>query len=224
MAKNQTNSPIIFRSIDARISELLSLPTPANLFDCLAHAQALLLYQIIRLFDGDIAARSSGEQLIPSLENAGLQLLTYVRFDDHLSSKPDLPFYPIQPIKDIWEDWILQESARRTALVTFYFLQTYRVLTGHIGLQCDGKMGLCHSWTLSSKLWDAGTTVEFAQAWKARQYYVVTNGQFAQVLQEAKAEDVDSFGRIWISSLLGIEETEGWFAARGGKLRMEMAR
>lgn len=185
----------------------------------MAHTQALCLYQIIRLFDGDVAARRSAEILIPSLENSALQLLNYVRFDDDLSALPELPLYPIQPTKDIWEDWILQESARRTALVTFFFLQAYRFMLGFVGLQCDGKLGLCHSWTLSAQLWNAKTAVEFAHAWSARQYFVVTNGQFAEILQEAKAEDVDTFGRIWISSLLGIEETEGWFASRGGSLR-----
>lgn len=47
------------------------------------------------------------------------------------------------------------------------------------GLECDGKLGLCHSWS------------------------------------EAEAGDVDRCKRVWISSLLAMEEAGGWFATGG---------
>lgn len=184
--------------------------------ESLAHTQALILYQIIRLFDGDIGARASAERTIPSLETSALCLLTHIQF--HTDAAAELPLYPLATTKSFWKDWIFQETARRTILLTFYFLQAYRLLRGDVGLACDGKLGLVHSWTVSGHLWHAGTPVEFAEVWRKRKHYVVTNSMFMQVLDEAQADDIDWFGKMMISSLLGIDEAEGWFCSRGGSL------
>ncbi|KAM5346785.1 hypothetical protein ACJ41O_009790 [Fusarium nematophilum] len=220
MAKNRVNSPVIFRSIESRVNDLLSSPAPVTSLECLAHTQALILYQIIRLFDGDIGARASAERMIPAIESSAMALFPHAQFDlDGTSST--LPLFPIGPTKTFWMDWILQESLRRTLLFSFYFLQSYRILAGYRGLHCDGRLGLCHSWTLSAHLWHARTPLAFAEAWKNKKHFVVTNAVFAEVLQEAVADDVDPFGKIFISSLMGADEAEGWFASRGGKLSTE---
>jgi hypothetical protein len=62
------------------------------------------------------------------------------------------------------------------------------------------------------------TPLSFAEAWKEKNHYVVTNAVFNDVLDEAKADDIDIFGKIMISSLLGRDEADGWFASKGGKL------
>ncbi|KAJ6446826.1 Meiotic recombination protein rec8 [Purpureocillium lavendulum] len=221
-AKTRVNAPIIFHAIEVRACDLLATPAPTRFLDVLARTQALILYQIIRLFDGDMRARSSAEKAIPALESATMDLLAHVRFDavDEAPAREELPLHPLAPTQAFWRDWILQESARRTCLFAFFFLQVYRLLAGQRGLTCDGRLGLCHAWTLSAHLWTAPSAVEFARAWGARRHFVVRDAQFASVLDEAKADDVDRFGRMWISCLLGVDEAEGWFASRGGSLRM----
>jgi len=62
------------------------------------------------------------------------------------------------------------------------------------------------------------TPLSFAEAWRDKNHYVVTNAIFSEVLDQAQAGDIDSFGRIMISSLLGRDEAEGWFVSKGGKL------
>jgi hypothetical protein len=218
LAKTAVNAPIIFRAIDLRVDDLLSSPPPTTLLEILAHTQSLILYQTIRLFDGDIHARASAERIIPEVEESAMCLLAHVRFDLEPPTK-ELPLYPLAPTKDFWNDWILQESARRTVLFCFFFLQAYRLVSGQRGLECDGRLGLCHSWTLSAYLWTASTPVQFGKAWKEKRHFVVTDAQFGEVLSAAQADDVDRFGRMWISSLLGMEEAEGWFVSRGGALR-----
>lgn len=217
MAKNRVNAPVVFRSIEARVHDLLASPAPVTARDCLAHTHALLLYQIIRLFDGDIAARASAERILPALENSALALLNHVNFDIDTPGR-ELPLFPLAPTKTFWVEWIYQESARRTLLFTFFFMQAYRILSRTKGLTCDGQLGLCHSWTLSSYLWQAKTPMAFAEAWKNKKHFVITNARFGEVLEEAMADDVDTYGKIFITSLLGIEEAEGWFGSRGGKL------
>jgi hypothetical protein len=219
MAKNPVNSSVIFKVIEARVADLVAASPPTTLPESLAETQALLLYQIIRLFDGDIAARASGELLIPYLETAPLNLLTYVRFDIELAEAATLPLYPVQEICEFWESWILHETARRTVFTVFYFLQSYKILAGYVGLTCDGKLGLCLSWTMSARLWDAKTAVEFAQAVREKRYFVIKSGQMQGWVTEARADDVDLFGKLWISSLMGLQETEGWLASKGGSLR-----
>lgn len=217
LAKNRVNAPIIFRSIESRVSDLLCFPAPNAPKECLAHTQALLLYQIIRLFDGDIGARVSAERDLVAIETSAIALFAHAQFDLDPAAK-ELPLFPVAPTKTFWIEWVLQESIRRTLLLTFYFLQAYRIMTLQKGLQCDGKLGLCHSWTVSSYLWRARTPMEFAEAWTKKKHFVVTNASFTELLQEAMAGDIDSYGKIFITSLMGIDEAEGWFASRGGSL------
>jgi hypothetical protein len=218
LAKTPLNGPIILRAIDTRVKDLLAAPPPSTLLEILAHTQSLILYQTIRLFDGDIRARSSAESIIEEVEESAMCLLAHVRFDIESPAK-QLALYPLAPTRDFWHDWVLQESARRTVLFCFFFLQAYRLLAGQKGLECDGRLGLCHSWTMSAHLWTAATPVQFATAWRDKNHFVVTDAQFGEVLKDARADDVDRFGRMWISTLLGMDEAEGWFATRGGVLR-----
>lgn len=37
-------------------------------------------------------------------------------------------------------------------------------------------------------------------------------------LRDARADDVDAFGRILLTALMGIDEAKGWFLTRGGSL------
>ncbi|KAH8169955.1 C6 zinc finger domain-containing protein [Sarocladium implicatum] len=218
MAKTPINTPVIMRSIDSYCTDLLSSPTPTTAFDALAHAQSLLLYQIIRLFDGDIRSRSSAERSITALETAAISLLPHVPFDEPLLPAPALPLTPLGPTKMFWKQWLFHESARRTMLFIFFFLQAYRMVSGGKILPCDGKLWLVHSWTMSAHLWKAKTPVEFAQAWKDRNHFVVTNAMFNAVLAEAKADDVDLFGKMLISALMGQDEADAWLTERGGSL------
>ncbi|KAK7425851.1 hypothetical protein QQZ08_007701 [Neonectria magnoliae] len=217
LAKNRVNAPIIFRSIESYVNDLLCSPAPDTPRDCVAHTQSLLLYEIIRLFDGDIGARACAERDLGAVETSAIALFAHAKFDLDPASK-EMPMFPIAPTKTFWLDWVLQESIRRTLLLTFYFLQAYRILTRQKGLQCDGKLGLCHSWTVSAHLWGARSPLAFAEAWKSRKHFVVTNAVFNEMLEEATADDVDTYGKIFITSLMGIDEAEGWFASRGGSL------
>lgn len=202
------------------MQDLLCEPIPTTPIDSLAHTQALLLYQIIRLFDGDISARASGERIIPVLETSAIGLLAHVIFDTEANCSDHFSECCLATISDLWKDWIFQESARRTLLFTFFFLQAYRVLTGSQNLyRCDGRLGLCHSWTVSEHLWQAGTALEFRDAWRQKNHFLIIDGQFNVVLSEAKAGDVDLFGKMLLSAAVGIPELEAWFASRGGSLR-----
>jgi hypothetical protein len=220
LAKNEINAFVIFRSIDIRVQDLLASPLPSTPEETLARVQALLLYQIILLFDGDILARAATEATTTALFDAALALM------NHITSEPPsislstatLPLYPVAAARDFWAFWIFQESARRTVLITFFLLQTSRMLSRQLPLQCDGKAYLCQSWTMSSYLWNARDPLEFALAWKDKKHYVVANADFSEFLDGARGDDLETFGKIFLTALIGIDEAKGWLLTRGGSL------
>lgn len=203
-----------------RGDELLMSPLPADSLEMLAHIQALILYLIMRLFDNDSRTCASADTIVPVLETAGFALLNHIDWD--LTSAPaqatELALYPITSTRTFWDAWIFQESARRTFLITFLFIQVYRVLSRHPNLHCDGKLNLCHAWTFSAHLWQARDAFDFAVAWRDQTHFVVTNADFSEVLGNAKADDIDKFGKIFITALLGIDEAKGWLYTRGTTL------
>ncbi|PLB43976.1 hypothetical protein P170DRAFT_394113 [Aspergillus steynii IBT 23096] len=217
MARNEVNAPIILASFKTRIQDLLSSSPPTTPLEALAHTQALILYQIMRLFDGDIQARASAEPLISTLESSALSLLQYVHFPDPFEPEAIFPG-SIEPVMEFWTSWVFQESARRTVLVTFYFTQIYRLLHDDPNMQCDGRLGLVHSWYFSAGLWHAQSAFDFAVAWTEKEHFVVYDANFTDVLQRARPTDVDLFGRMLLSAVLGIDEVRAWFYSRGAIL------
>lgn len=217
-SKTKTSGPVILRCIESYVEDLLRSDPPSTIQERLAHTQALLLYHIIRLLDGDLRSRAQAERQLSNLDDSVDALLPYIEFDIDGPGKGQLSLYPLAPTKAFWTNWILQESARRTLLFSLYFLQAYRIIAGIQPALCDGRSAMCRSLTISSHLWYANSAVAFAQAWNENRYFVVPDCSFEPVIKEAAAEDVDAFGRIMLSSCMGIEEAEGWFAARGSSL------
>ncbi|KAM5341190.1 hypothetical protein ACJ41O_015299 [Fusarium nematophilum] len=126
--KNRFNGPAILHSVESYVDDLLQSDPAPTLQDRLAHTQALVLYHIIRLLDGDIHARGSAEHQLIALEESAFALLPYIDFDNLASKDEILPLYPIGTAKAFFHDWVLHESARRTYLFSFYFLQAYRII------------------------------------------------------------------------------------------------
>lgn len=220
MSKNRCNAPVVLRSIHARTNELMAQPEPTTPLESLARTQALLLYHIIRVFDCDIATRASAERTQSALEDSAMALLAHVNFDvgAQLPPSTELPLHPLAATRAFWRDWVFQESGRRTLIFTFFLLQAHRVLSGQPVSSCDGRLGMCHSFTLSAPLWHARSPVEFARAWSETSHLVVVNASLGKVMGEARAHHVDLFGKIVLTSIVGVDEAEGWFASRGGSL------
>jgi len=221
---------VVLWTIESRASELISAPVPETPLGILARLHALLLYQIMRMLDGDIVARASAECAIPALESAAFSLFGMIRFDDGsagslpeggevVSDQDSLPILP-ETDPNFWQDWLFQESGRRSLVLTFFFIQAQEILTGrrNPGI-CDYNLSLCRSWTMSSHLWSAQNPVDFAIAWREKRQFTIMGGSFAHVLRDAEPEDVDKFGRMMMVSVLGIDEASMWFYRKGGVLK-----
>ncbi|KAJ5090265.1 hypothetical protein N7532_008949 [Penicillium argentinense] len=217
MSKNDINAPVIMSLFDARTRELLSMSEPTEPIEILARVHALILYQIMRLFDGDIRSHATADALFATLELSVLTLMSIIPVPNPSGPTELLP-PSVEGTAIFWQIWVLQESARRTILLTFYFIQIYKVLQGKVPVTCDGKLGLEHSWYLSGHLWNSQSAFDFAVAWTEQQHHIVYNLNFEPVLQSAHPDEVDLFGRMLLVTVLGIDKAKAWFYTRGAIL------
>lgn len=215
------------RCIETKVDDLLgSAPQPGPL-DALARTQALLLYQTIRFFDGDVLARSSADATFCELESSIHALHEHVSWD--VASSPDRPITTtpgdigglplVQPSREFWKAWIYQESARRTFLVASFFVHIWKMLTGQpLVRRWDEEELRRQWWTLSAHLWGAGDALDFAAAWRDRKHLVVRRGAIRSTMMGAEAGDVEVFGKMLMAAALGVDETEAWLASMGARL------
>lgn len=86
--KRETNQPLVFGVISAGADRLLNDYPLVGLaaMEQLAAVQALVLYQIIRLFDGDIRRRADAERANPTLQDWTRQLQSRMQRIGDLSS------------------------------------------------------------------------------------------------------------------------------------------
>lgn len=204
---------------DDRMRELLSSPEPRSVPEILARTHALILYQIMLLFDGDIRSQATADGILTTLESSAITILRSLFIPDHMESI-DLFSLSMDPIGEFWDLWVLQESARRTVLFTFYFINIFKLLQANAPVQCNGKYGLIgdHALYLSAHLWKAQNAFDFAVAWAERKHFIVYNLDFSSALQNAQPGDLDVFGRMLLVTLLGIDEAKAWFHVRGAIL------
>lgn len=234
MAKNPVNTPVIMRCIDAKVSDLLDSTSPGDRLDTLARTQALLLYQIIRFFDGDIMARSSADATFADLESSvsAMSRHIYLACEAGIGggngpSNPDPPrqlgvdplVFAIQPSRESWREWIFQESARRTLLIASFLIKTWKRLTGRPLPACrvDSLM-VRQAWTLSAPLWRARDTHEFSLAWRGKNHYVTTRKTVMSTLVDAGRDDIEPFGKMLLTAVLGVDEAKAWLGRIGAVL------
>lgn len=109
---NERNQALLFQALDTGVSELLAPPLSSTLLESLVILQAAVLYQIIRMFYGDLEQRVIAERQEYLVRSYALRLLR--RMESELESLPPT-----------WETWLLAESTRRTVFVSFKIYTVY---------------------------------------------------------------------------------------------------
>ncbi len=109
---------LVFCMLDKSLSRLMSSSSNQAFEELLLATQALIFYQIIRLFDAGIPQRINAERQLPILEKwtTRLQEMSIARQADLL------------PTKSTYENWVAIESARRTVLVSVMLQAIYCLL------------------------------------------------------------------------------------------------
>ncbi|KAI4648388.1 uncharacterized protein J4E79_010010 [Alternaria viburni] len=212
---NDNNAEHVARFITSRAEELIATSIPTTPIEVLARTQALMLYEIMLIFGGDIRLYARSDALIPHLEDVGVVLLPIAAEDPELPAT--LPLYPSTAARSAWQSYILRESARRTALVAFHITVIYTLLSGQMR-SCAKELSLKNRVTLSAHLWKATSAFDFAMAWNSKSHFVIKELDFTDVLRGAQPDDLDTFANMMLIGLQGIDDIRGWYHTRGGAL------
>ncbi|KAI0142880.1 hypothetical protein GGR57DRAFT_373713 [Xylariaceae sp. FL1272] len=261
------NERMVQRFIETRYDRLLSAAAPTSGRELLSRTHALLLYQIMLLFSPSHGARVLAHETLPALEDAAISLAEYIQDDtDDLEDAPPpqgsrtLPLYPLAQAQAFFDDWVLQESIRRTMLMALFFAQMQRLMCADMTAEalfqptvgspasskhadeqnleaikrvlsetgtakttaCDERMMLCKGFTLSAHLWNARDPVTFALAWNDKDHLYTRPWNIWHKFHIAKADDVDTLGKILMSAGMGMDEAKGWFASKGNPRGLEV--
>jgi hypothetical protein len=125
---------------------------PLDALEHLARVYALLIYQAIGLYDGDIRLRHIAEQHIPILESWMQQLLLHTRQTVFLGASIIVPSQVPNAVLGhtlsgtplaqnlLWYTWILAESIRRTWIVASGLQAAYLIAREGCPVACQGGM------------------------------------------------------------------------------------
>lgn len=213
--KNPYNQALVLRNIEAKASQLIvGTPDPLRLSrsDLLAALQALLLYQILRLFDGDIRLRAQAETDEATL----LAWTRLLRARMHqvglvspaLSPAPSADATPSrqQTTPPEWLNWLLEESIRRTVFMAIILKECYGYLKfGYDKVSVKG-LGI----TAQAALWDAQSEFGWRTAYCERSRLEMRLVHWEDDLATAKPDDLEELGVLTMAVHRGLESTAEW--------------
>ena len=222
LAKNAANERMTLQVVQDNAESLLREQQPddndddaaaarLDTLDHVARVQALLVYQAIRLFDGDIGARERGEAAAPTLLAWTRQMWARAKRDlrpaEHGATAAQLRVLGADGTAFVWRTWIVAESVRRTWLTARVLTGVYQTLkTG--ASECPGGI----AYTVSRGLWDAPSAYAWARACRsAGPAPLLHNISSADALFGAVgASDVDDFSHAMMRATFGEERMERW--------------
>ncbi|EXK24150.1 hypothetical protein FOMG_19111 [Fusarium oxysporum f. sp. melonis 26406] len=186
----------------------------------LARTQALLIFQIICLFDGDIQSRVHGEAFLTTLISWAALLIQKAKED----AATDQPIDPGELLNESqitrlhsngtttssWKAYILSESIRRTWVITVLTDAAYWILKNGSSV-CRGSLTI----TARRGVWDALSPREWVAAFESASTIkrVVNCQHLDTVILGAKPLDVDEIGLALFAYGRGQEALNDWLNA-----------
>ncbi|KAJ5923562.1 hypothetical protein N7454_008807 [Penicillium verhagenii] len=191
--KNPQTEDMVFRMLESKASSLMGRDYSARSLDTLlAAVQALMLFHIMQLFDGNIRQRSIAEQSLATLKSMTVQL--------HTRAAELTP-------SSTWEAWIFAESIRRTVIMSLFIEGLYSVL----------KSGFCESvptlsllpFTAGGELWDATTDSSWlAKCQQGGTLDVVLYGDFTGAWEKGVVPNLNPFEKFLLTPCMGEKYRE----------------
>lgn len=215
VTKTAANVESVTRYITSRVIELATSAIPIAPLDVLARAHALMLYQVMLIFGGEVRFHDLAEMMIPHMEDVGAVLLPISK--GQVDSEGTLPLYPSAAARSEWKAYILRESLRRTSLSIYHITALCHLLRGQL-VSCADHLAVGNRVTFSAHLWQAKSAFDFALAWNEKKHFLIKDLDFTEVFQDARPDDLDTFCRMMMVGLQGIDDLRGWFHTRGGTL------
>ena len=187
-----------------------------GLFAQLTRLHALMVYQIIGLFDGDIRSRhvAEGHMAVQDswagklFHSAAKALSNTQAAAAHLiGCLPRPSTYSQQQ----WYLWILSESIRRTWLVAVGLSPIFCALQQRWSACPGGVM-----YTNRSGLWNAASATEWEKLCLGKNVAFLQRFECARLFDEAEPADIDEFGTAILDMTFNGELLEKWRDRSGG--------
>ena len=204
--KSEANEDMVYRIIgqkSQRLQDGFDVHAPALEF--LASIQALILIQIIRLFDGDIRQRAEAER-------TQSVLLAYIRVLQHkmqaIGDSWRTELISQKETADAWNSWLYAESVRRTVII------------GHMldGLYCFLKQGwdeshdsfMLLSFFAQKDLWDASSKYQWEMAVNQKNACPIHFASWDVSIQDVSPGDLDDLGMMMTALMKGVDHCRYW--------------
>ncbi|KAN0098438.1 hypothetical protein V8E51_014101 [Hyaloscypha variabilis] len=188
----------------------------------LARVHALLIHQMIGLYDGDIRLRHVAEQHIPVLQSWMQQMLLYTQQTFFLGASLVVPSHmpeavighalagTLLPQNALWHTWILAESIRRTWIVASGLEVAYlTVKEGCIGT-CRGGM----MFTTRKGVWEAKSAAEWEKICSEVNVGLVQMADVSKIMARVPPDEVNDFAKTVIGITSGKESMRVWLASK----------
>lgn len=151
--------------------------------------------------------------MLPHLEAAGIAINDFAVLETDPSGP--LALYPSAQACEAWSAFVFRESCRRTLLVIFQLVALCRLLCGQKG-DCSTYCRIGNRVSFSALLWKAKSAFDFAVVWNEKPHHLVKELDFTDLLKTVRPEEIDTFGRMMLAGVMGIDDVKGWFYTRNG--------
>jgi hypothetical protein len=221
LSKTATNEHIIYRIIEDRVIELVAEGVPTlgaslqsvDTLEYLGRIQALLVYQCIGLYDGNVRLRHLAEQHIPVLEVWMTNLLQHISqilcCGESLLTPPGDTVSSVSsktPSENLfWHSWILTESMRRTWLVTAGIQGIYKLIQNSTASCMGGTM-----LTTRQGFWEAPSAVVWEKRCGETYAGMIRLTEVEKMFALVPKEEICEFAKTVLECTYGIEQVERW--------------
>ena len=182
-----------------------------SLLDQLAQLQALVIYEVIGLFDGDIRLRHLSEGRLAFLVDWSHHLLDSARqkFASSPTALIDITLAlhngPMDSLEHPWYLWILSESIRRTWLVATSIQGVYFMMQRGWH-PCPGGVMV----TTRQGIWSAKGSQAWEKLCTEKDVGFLRRFEIERLFLEARPQDVDEFTQVMMEITYGSEPFERW--------------
>ncbi|KAG0646169.1 Transcription factor gsfR2 [Hyphodiscus hymeniophilus] len=176
--KTPRNQGAIFRMLDSKLDTLLRISDSARVEDNLLSLQCLILYQIIRLLDGDAQQRINAERHLELLD------LWTLRLQQNY-------FQAISSTRVGYDNWVLIESIRRTTMVSVILRASYFAMRDGYCELVDLLSTLSVS-TRSSRVWKMEDEWEEGKSTSE----VLTYAEFTNEWNKGRVDGIEEYEKL----------------------------
>jgi hypothetical protein len=200
LSKTAANENLIFQILSTKLEDLFAKRQyHCSVEDELASVQALIIYQTIRLFDGDICQRSIAEAQFQILDAWAMRLRLQSKFD----ISPSIQISP-------YRKWLFIESVRRTVLMSIFLKAIYYAIKDGFCDKVPDMAGL--PLTVKGELWEVKSEGEWMQATRGTQPNVLTYHEFVEVWDGGRVgSDLEDFQRMLLVACIGEDGVQKSF-------------